>query len=139
MAKVSRTEPAAVDFAGADLAVRDRAPCGEIPTLLPALVDCIERELRRLGLWETCPPPPDAFTSAMPFHVDTMSLVQWLQWVFVPRMRRVLRNRLPLPTACGILPFAADELGGDGRDTGQLLAFIGHVDRVISERGRRLH
>lgn len=136
---MSLSEMMTPEMASAEVMSADAMPCGEVPTLVPALVDCIERELRRLHLWESRPPPDEAFSSDMPFHFDTMSLVQWLQWVFVPRMRRLLRNRMPLPTACGILPIAADELGREGHDTGPLLAFIGRLDLIITERGRRLH
>jgi uncharacterized protein YqcC (DUF446 family) len=114
-------------------------PDGEVPTLLPALVDCIERELRTTGLWEKRSPPPDAFCSDVPFHLDTMRFVQWLQWVFVPRMRRMLRNRMPLPTTCRIHPLAVDELRDIEADTHRLLSFIAGLDRLLSERGQRLH
>lgn len=65
----------------------------------------IERELRVLGWWETTPPGEQALSSQEPFCVDTLEFAQWLQWIFLPRMKIILERDLPLPNASGILEF----------------------------------
>ncbi len=112
---------------------------GEVCTQIPALVDCIELELRRIGLWEADRPPQCAFDSDLPFMLDTMRVSQWLQWVFLPRMRRILYDRKPLPTACAIHPVAKMDLAGTSSDTGRLLKFIARLDGLLSARGAELH
>ncbi|MGB0751776.1 MAG: YqcC family protein [Gammaproteobacteria bacterium] len=112
---------------------------GEVCTQIPALVDCIELELRRIGLWEADRPPQCAFDSDLPFMLDTMRVSQWLQWVFLPRMRRILYDRKPLPTACAIHPIAKMDLAGTSSDTGRLLKFIARLDGLLSARGAELH
>ena len=112
---------------------------GEVCTQIPALVDCIELELRRIGLWEADRPPQCAFDSELPFMLDTMRVSQWLQWVFLPRMRRILYDRKPLPTACAIHPIAKMDLAGASSDTGRLLKFIARLDGLLSARGAELH
>jgi uncharacterized protein YqcC (DUF446 family) len=112
---------------------------GEIPTQIPALVDCIELELRKIGLWERHRPPEDVFSSKLPFKLDTMNIAQWLQWVFVPQMRGILRNRKPLPISCDIHSFASARLTGQGDSVRRLLTFISRLDSLITERGRLLH
>jgi len=57
----------------------------------------IERELRVLGLWASAPPSPVALASAEPFCVDTLEFEEWLQWIFLPRMKAILEDNQPLP------------------------------------------
>ena len=47
----------------------------------------IEAELKRLGWWSAGPPPDEAFHFVRPFAMDTLAFSQWLQWVFLPRVR----------------------------------------------------
>lgn len=66
----------------------------------------IERELRVLGAWESTPPAPQALASREPFCVDTLRFEQWLQWIFLPRMKVTLEAGAALPAASGILAMA---------------------------------
>jgi uncharacterized protein YqcC (DUF446 family) len=66
----------------------------------------IERELRVLGWWSDSPPSDEALSSQEPFCVDTLEFEQWLQWIFLPRMKVILEQDLPLPNASGILEMA---------------------------------
>ncbi len=70
----------------------------------------IERELRALGWWSESRPAPEALASPEPFCVDTLALEQWLQWIFLPRMKLILESDSALPQASGILAMA--EVGG---------------------------
>lgn len=70
-------------------------------------LDAIEREMRVLGLWALEAPSMEALASTMPFAHDTMTLDQWLQWIFLPRMRETVRQGIRPPAACNIHPFAA--------------------------------
>ncbi len=99
---------------------------------LESIVDGIEGELRRTGLWERQRPPTAALASGQPFCYDSLVFPQWLQWVFVPRIRGVLNGLEPLPVDSCIEPYAAeclDSLGGDGD---QLLFLLRSFDELIS-------
>ncbi len=65
------------------------------------LID-IEAQLRQLGLWQRIPPSTEALASTEPFCVDTLTLPQWLQFVFIPTIYRMLEAGEPLPERCGI-------------------------------------
>lgn len=65
----------------------------------------VERLMRQNGLWSECPPALSSFDSVEPFCIDTMSPQEWLQWVFVPRMRAILESHQPLPTRIAIAPY----------------------------------
>lgn len=66
----------------------------------------IERALRLLDLWSSQPPAPEALASNEPFAVDCLRFEEWLQWIFLPRMKLILESNQPLPSVSGILPMA---------------------------------
>lgn len=68
----------------------------------------IERELRLQGWWDEVSPGEQALASVEPFAVDTLDFHQWLQWIFLARMKLILENDLPLPRASGILEMATE-------------------------------
>lgn len=101
------------------------------------LVD-MERGLRVLDLWEVAPPEPERLASAIPFCHDTLEFTQWLQWVFIPRMRAVLEGGRPLPADCSIAPIAEDAFARIDGDTDALLDGLLEIDRLLSTRGAAL-
>lgn len=94
----------------------------------------IERELRIQGWWDELPPSPEALASQEPFSVDTLAFEQWLQWIFLPRMKTILEQNLPLPNASGILEMAEmvyAQRPGDGR---ALQALLAQFDQLIGSK-----
>jgi uncharacterized protein YqcC (DUF446 family) len=95
------------------------------------LID-IEAELRRLQQWQVEPPSPEALASTEPFCVDTLTLPQWLQFIFLPRMRALLdQQRLP-PGKCGIAPLAEEYFRPLSLDSAALQRHLVEIDRLIS-------
>lgn len=92
--------------------------------------------MRRLDLWEDETPSPEALASHQPFCFDTLSFSQWLQWVFLPRMKRILERGGPLPAESGIFPLAEECLRGLEPDATYLLTLIDRFDDLIAENGR---
>jgi uncharacterized protein YqcC (DUF446 family) len=91
----------------------------------------IERELRVLGWWSELPPSDQALASGEPFCVDTLEFEQWLQWIFLPRMKLILENDLPLPNASGILEMAEMVYATRQRETQPLQQLLAQFDRLI--------
>ena len=83
-------------------------PADQRERALIAVIDGIEAELRRMDLWEPEPPSAELLASAQPFCCDTLTLSQWLQWLFIPRMRRIFAGDGNLPTQSAIHPLAED-------------------------------
>jgi len=94
------------------------------------LID-IEAELRQLQLWEGEPPPDEAFASTQPFCFDTLTLPQWLQFVFLPRMHDLVAARAPLPGDCGIRPMAEEYFRNAQLPIRELLLALDRVDRLL--------
>ena len=65
------------------------------------LID-IEAQLRQLGLWDKIPPSSEALASEQPFAVDTLTLPQWLQFIFLPTIREMIEAGLE-PAPCNLV------------------------------------
>ena len=76
-------------------------------TLAESLFE-LERELRALSLWDDMPPDLEALASRQPFAVDTLEFYQWLQFIFIPRLYRLVEYRMGLPESCSVTPMAEE-------------------------------
>ncbi|MBB5212064.1 YqcC family protein [Microbulbifer hydrolyticus] len=94
----------------------------------------LEMELRTLELWDAEPPGPEALASTQPFCVDTLTLPQWLQFVFLPRMSQLVEREHPLPQKCGIAPMAEEYFRGLDLPSAGLTRKLIEIDERL-ERG----
>jgi uncharacterized protein YqcC (DUF446 family) len=72
--------------------------------------------------------------SQEPFCVDTLEFAEWLQWIFLPRMKQLIEAGDELPAVSGILPMAEIVYQERGFETRALLVALGEFDRLISGR-----
>lgn len=93
----------------------------------------IEVEMRRLRLWESEPPSSEALQSQLPFCYDTLYFTQWLQFVFLVRMRQLLEGGVPLPVQCGIAPMAEECFKNIEADTHRLLKLLAEIDAALTD------
>ncbi len=91
-----------------------------IPALAEQLL-LIERELRLLGWWSEQMPAAERLASVEPFCVDTLALEEWLQWIFLPRMKALIESGGTLPGACAIRAMA-EQAWPDRRPAGDRAA-----------------
>jgi uncharacterized protein YqcC (DUF446 family) len=74
--------------------------------------DLIEREMRSIGYWQNQPLRPEQMKFTQAFAMDTMTFTQWLQFVFLPRVREaVASNQFPSGSSVGTQ--AVREFDGD--------------------------
>ncbi|MDO6444027.1 MULTISPECIES: YqcC family protein [unclassified Marinobacter] len=92
----------------------------------------IEMALRQLGMWEAERPPEDAFASSEPFCLDTLVFTQWLQFVFLERMKLIIENSHPLPSVSGIAPMAEEYFRGRPESGQGLIRELEAFDRLLS-------
>lgn len=92
----------------------------------------IERELHVQGWWSEQHPSAEALASVVPFAVDSMSFEQWLQWIFLPRMRHILEHGLALPNASGILVMAETVYSNKPDESRELRRLLAEFDQLIS-------
>jgi uncharacterized protein YqcC (DUF446 family) len=96
-------------------------------------VDEIEAEMRRIGDWQSEPPPPEAFRDMGAFGHQTMAFEQWLQWVFLPRVREIVAERGDFPGASQVSQQAYKEwrMWGEKPDSERLLELLQEFDGMF--------
>ena len=94
----------------------------------------IEAEMKNLDLWRNTPPPVEAFASHLPFAVDTMEAHEWLQWVLLPKLYKIIEQDIALPNVFAITPYFEEiyKIERDGRYR-QLLEYLHALDKIFSQ------
>jgi uncharacterized protein YqcC (DUF446 family) len=108
------------------------APMHDIPNRIADILLEVEATLRSNGLWDAREPACSALNSTQPFCLDTLRFEQWLQWVFLPRMKHTLENTRPLPEKSGIFVYAREYLRKNEPSTSSLLTLMKRFDELIS-------
>lgn len=123
------------------------APCGriiesmhDIPNRIADVLLEVEANLRVHGMWDEHKPPESDLNSSIPFCMDTLRFEQWLQWIFLPRMKTTIEETQPLPLKSGIFEYAEECLHKNDPATRRLLTLLKRFDDLISiEAGARRH
>ncbi|KGD63533.1 hypothetical protein Y5S_03169 [Alcanivorax nanhaiticus] len=97
-------------------------------TALTTILDDLQAELEKQGLWSAHPPAPSAFESQTPFFADTMDFSEWLQWVFVARFRAMMDANAPLPGSCDVAPMAEEALKEMEQDVSEIISLLKAFD-----------
>ena len=112
----------------------------DIPERIADVLLAVEATLRTSGKWEASCPPAEDLVSPEPFCLDTLRFEQWLQWVFLPRMKQILEQNRPLPEKSGIFVYAQESLPKLDPPSDNLLALITRFDELIPiQSGVRRH
>jgi len=57
----------------------------------------IEEEMKRAGLWQETPLRSEQYEFRQAFAIDTMAFSQWLQFIFVPRVKGIIASSGQFP------------------------------------------
>ena len=91
--------------------------------------DEIEGEMRSIGMWQDQPLPPEQLNFKQAFAMDTMTFTQWLQFVFLPRVREaVAANEFPSSSSVGAQ--AVREFDGNA-DADRLITLLSEFDALF--------
>jgi len=91
----------------------------------------IAAQLKTSGLWQSVAPETEAFASTEPFCLDSMAPLQWLQWVFLPRMQALLESGAPLPVTLAIAPYYEVALDAETAQRTVLLQRLSEFDQLF--------
>ena len=112
----------------------------DIPNRIADVLLEVEANLRIHGKWDEKKPPDSDLNSSIPFCLDTLRFEQWLQWIFLPRMKTTIEETRPLPLKSGIFEYAEDCLNKSDPASNKLLVLLKRFDDLISiEAGARRH
>lgn len=106
----------------------------DIPQRIADVILDVEANLRICGKWQKNQPTMHDLASDSPFCADTLSLEQWLQWVFLPRMKQILECQQPLPAKSGIFEYAKGALPASDPASGRLLVLLKCFDDLIARQ-----
>ena len=96
-----------------------------------AKLDEIEAEMKRIGMWQEQPPRPEQFSFTQAFAMDTMAFDQWLQFVFIPRVREIVATRGAFPPFSEVAAQAVREFDTHPLDTSRLHTLLHEFDRLF--------
>lgn len=100
------------------------------------LADCllrVEAHMRMIGEWSPVPPSDEALASTEPFCVDTLMFTEWLQFVFLVRMKELVERDAPLPSVSGIAPMAEEHFRSRSQPVARLIAELAVIDELLSD------
>lgn len=100
--------------------------------VLVAALEQLEDILRSLHLWSPEAPDVHALKSDQPFSCDQLSFPQWLQFILIPRLRKMLNTGSELPRACSITPIAESFCQESGYERNDLVACLTLIDRALT-------
>ena len=72
----------------------------------------IEAEMRRIKLWQSEPPAEAQSNFREAFARDTLAFAQWLQFIFIPRVKSIVEARGEFPSSSSVGTQALREFDG---------------------------
>ncbi len=90
----------------------------------------IEVEMKAIGYWSAEPLPESAYQFRKAFGMDTMAFSQWLQFIFIPRVRQIVAERGQFPERSMVAAQAVREFDGDP-NASRLLSLLSDFDRLF--------
>jgi len=97
------------------------------------LLTQLSTELKVLTLWQKCKPNHCKMASTLPFHYDTLTFEQWLQFVFIERISLLIEKNQSLPSEISLLPMAEESFKYLDNKANNLLDIIGQFDCLFSD------
>ena len=91
----------------------------------------LEQELVNADLWQTKMPDPKALQSSQPFHHDTLSSQEWLQFIFISRLEQMVKLQMPLPASCDITPYITESLK-EHKAVNKITSVTKQIDELLS-------
>ena len=102
-----------------------------LTTTLKRIIDEIELEMKQIGYWRTEALPEKDYQFDQAFAMDTMTFTQWLQFILIPRVHKILDENGVLPTSSMVATQALREFDGDERAS-KLVDLLIEFDQLFS-------
>ncbi len=97
------------------------------------LINALEVELKVLKLWQSERPSEQALASVEPFAIDSLTFVQWLQFIFIERFSKLLQLSAPLPANMSILTMANEYFKATPIDSVRIEQIIAQIYKLVNE------
>jgi uncharacterized protein YqcC (DUF446 family) len=93
-------------------------------------IDAIEQELKHSGFWHTEPLLAEQYDFQQAFGMDTMSFSQWLQFIFIPRVKSIIVEHGQFPKSSSVSAQAVREFDGVP-EASKLVALLSEFDALF--------
>lgn len=114
-----------------DRSVDDRTRAALVAAPASEGITELERLLRAGGVWSDQPIDPAKLRFSAPFAADTMTFAEWLQFMFVPRVRQLLASNGPWPADSQVGRYARGSLPAvPGREA--IITLLERIDRIFT-------
>jgi uncharacterized protein YqcC (DUF446 family) len=97
-----------------------------------AMIDRIEQEMKAIGYWQAEPLPAEAYEFRSAFAMDTMAYSQWLQFIFIPRVRAIIGSNGDFPSSSSVGTQAIREFDGSP-EAENLVSLLCRFDAIFRE------
>lgn len=92
----------------------------------------LQSQMERHGLWQTMPPAPEKMMSTEPFSIDTLSFLEWLQWIYIARLRAIIDANAELPSGAQVYPYGEEAFKAEGIQADDILLTVKRLDQLLS-------
>ncbi|HIG67546.1 MAG TPA: YqcC family protein [Porticoccaceae bacterium] len=99
---------------------------------LSDMLKTLEEGLQSEELWLAQTPSNDALSSVEPFAVDTLTFIQWLQFLFLPRIKQICQETAELPKVCSIAPMAEEYFKSIQINGDTIVSQLIQIDQLIT-------
>ena len=99
---------------------------------LSDMLKTLEESLQSEELWLAQTPSNDALSSVEPFAVDTLTFIQWLQFLFLPQIKQICQEANELPAVCSIAPMAEEYFKSIQITGDTIVSQLTQIDQLIT-------
>lgn len=99
---------------------------------LSDMLKTLEEGLQSEELWLAQTPSNDALSSVEPFAVDTLTFIQWLQFLFLPQIKQICQEAAELPAVCSIAPMAEEYFKSIHINGDTIVSQLTQIDQLIT-------
>jgi uncharacterized protein YqcC (DUF446 family) len=100
--------------------------------MIAAKLDEIEDEMHAVGFWQASPLDHDQLDFSAAFGADKMAFSQWLQFIFVPRVREAIATN-EFPSSSDVGTQAVREFDTEPR-AARLTSLLSEFDELFGDR-----
>jgi uncharacterized protein YqcC (DUF446 family) len=93
-------------------------------------IDAIEAEMKRIGYWQSEPLDPGQYGFQRAFAMDTMTFSQWLQFIFIPRVKEIVAIAGEFPRRSMVGAQAVREFDG-APEASDLVGLLSEFDALF--------
>ncbi|MDO7643403.1 MAG: YqcC family protein [Reinekea forsetii] len=99
---------------------------------ISVILDEIQALMMRDGRWQSMAPSAEAMMSTDPFCINSMDFLEWLQWIYLARLRALIDAGRPMPMGAQVAPYAEEALKAEGAKVTTLIALVRDLDRALA-------